>query len=349
MEYIAEEYCALTVAAVLVWHPLQSSNRPGQWSPNSIADGMKLLQYGDELNLSINPLALHQGFHLFKKNIRNFGHELVSMRAREVALILPFMDLPEALHGWNIIFQIQTRTTYELCELLKRVNDVAKMLIKSYCQRDLQFQSLVEIGAFLWQQQLPVRAATPMKEVTLPIKAHKRRKTSRELSSRQLSNCAKSILRMVSNSICVNNEDSIPYLVAAIHEFRSLSSLDSISKSLFGDGDKINKTFINNILEDIQIIDSVAVLPNKNITFTEEEKTHVLRIYDVVLQVFEAQTPEAMEGVDVSVASVTKTALKDLAGYSELVESTIERWNRNRGLVKERTGRKVNKGFECAI
>ena len=127
MEYIAEEYCALTVAAVLVWHPLQSSNRPGQWSPNSIADGMKLLQYGDELNLSINPLALHQGFHLFKKNIKNFGHELVSMRTREVALILPFMDLPEALHSWNIIFQIQTRTTYEVCELLKRVNDVAKM------------------------------------------------------------------------------------------------------------------------------------------------------------------------------------------------------------------------------
>ena len=89
------------------------------------------------------------------------------------------------------------------------MNDVAKILIKSYCQRDLQFQSLVEIGAFLWQQQLPVRAATTMKEVTLPIKTRKRRKTSGELSSRQLSNCAKSILRMESNSICVNNADDL--------------------------------------------------------------------------------------------------------------------------------------------
>ena len=349
MEHIAEEYCALTVAAVIVWHPLQSSNRPGQWSPNSIADAMKLLQYGTDLNFSINPLALHQGLHLFKKQIRNHGHELVSMRARGTALILPFMDLPEVLHGWDIIFQIQTRTTVELSELSKRVNDVAKKLVKSYCHRDLQFQSLVEIGAFLWQRQLPVRAATPIKEVILPILTHKRRKTSGELTSRQLSNCGKSILRMVSNSICVNNEDSIPYLVAAIHESRSLSSLKSISKSLFGDEDEINKTFMNAMLEDIRIANSVAVLPNKNITFSEEEKTHVLRIYDVVLQVFEAQSPQTMKGVDVSVASVTKMVLQDLTGYSELVESSIERWRKNRGLVKAKTGRKINKGFECAI
>jgi hypothetical protein len=90
-------------------------------------------------------------------------------------------------------------------------------------------------------------------------------------------------------------------------------------------------------------------LPNKNITFSEEEKTHVLRIYDVVLQVFEAQSPQTMKGVDVSVASVTKMVLQDLAGYSELVESSIERWLKNRGLLKAKTGRKINKGFKCAI
>ena len=150
----------LTVAAVIVWHPLQSSNRPDQWSPSSIADAMKFLQYGTDLNFSINPLAL--GLHLFIKQIRNHGHELVSMRARGTALILLFMDLPEVLHGWDIIFQIQTRTTVELSALSKGVNDVAKKLVKSYCIRDLQFQSLVEIGAFLWQRQIPVRATTPI-------------------------------------------------------------------------------------------------------------------------------------------------------------------------------------------
>ena len=73
MEHIAEEYCALTVAAVIVWHPFQSSNKPGQWSPNSIADAMKLLQYGTDLNFSINPLALHQGLHLLKNKLEITG------------------------------------------------------------------------------------------------------------------------------------------------------------------------------------------------------------------------------------------------------------------------------------
>ena len=92
MDYVGVAYCALTVAAVLVCHPLDCPNRSGQWSPTAIADAMKLLEHGTELKFSINPLALHQGFHLFKKNI-------ISMRSRNVGMIPSFMDLPEVLHG----------------------------------------------------------------------------------------------------------------------------------------------------------------------------------------------------------------------------------------------------------
>jgi hypothetical protein len=46
---------------------------------------------------------------------------------------------------------------------------------------------------------------------------------------------------------------------------------------------------------------------------------------------------------------VSKMVLKDFSGYSKLKESTIERWNNNRGLVKEKTGLKIDKDFECAI
>ena len=349
MDYVGVAYCALTVAAVLVWHPLQCPRKSGQWSPIEIAEAMKLLQYGTDLNFSINPLALHQGLHLFKKNIRNYGHELISMRSRDVGMIPSFMYLPEVLHGWDIKFMTQKRTTSVLSVLLEEIYGIAKMIMWSNYEEELQFKSLVEIGAFLWQQQLPVRRATPMKEKIEAQTTHKRRKTSGELSSRQLSNCGKDILNMVSNSICVNNEDTIPYLAAAIRESRSLSSLDSVSKSIFGIEYKKNEIFMSNIVKDIQIVQSVAELPNKYVTFSDVEKTQVLRIYDVVLQVFESQPPEAMVGVDVSVASVTQMVLKDMSGYSELIENTIERWSKNRGIVKEKTGRKVNKDFECAI
>jgi hypothetical protein len=138
-------------------------------------------------------------------------------------------------------------------------------------------------------------------------------------------------------------------LVAAIHESRTLTSLDSVSKKIFGNSNEINETFMTNIVKDIRIIKCVSEIPNKNITFSDEEKMQVLRIYDVVLQVFESQLPDALEGVDVSVASATQMVLKDMTGYSELIENTIEKWSKNRGLTKEKTGRKVDKDFECAI
>jgi hypothetical protein len=349
MDYVGVAYCALTVAAVLVWHPLDCPNRSGQWSPNAIADAMRLLQHGTDLNFTINPLALHQGFHIFKKNIRSYGHELISMRSRDVGMILPFMDLTEVLHGWDIKFTVQKRTSSVLSVLLDEIYGIARKIMWSNYEEELQFKSLVEIGAFLWQQLLPVRRAAPREEEIVPQTVHKRRKTSGELSSRQLSNCGKVILNMVSNSICVNNEDTVPYLVAAIHESRTLSSLDSVSKSIFGNSNEINETFMTNIVKDIRIIKCVSEIPNKYITFSDEEKMQVLRIYDVVLQVFESQLPDAFEGVDVSVASVTQMVLKDMTGYSELIKNTIERWSKNRGLIKEKTGRKVDKDFECAI
>jgi hypothetical protein len=266
-----------------------------------------------------------------------------------VGMISTFMDLPEVLHGWDIKFTIQKRTSSVLSVLLDEVYGIARKIMWSNYEEELQFKSLVEIGAFLWQQQLPVRRAAPRQEEIVPQTAHKRRKTSGELSSRQLSNCGKVILNMVSNSICVNNEDTVPYLVAAIHESRTLSSLDSVSKSIFGNSNEINEIFMTNIVKDIRIIKCVSEIPNKYITFSDEEKNQVLRIYDVVLQVFESQLPDALEGVDVSVASVTQMVLKDMTGYSELIENTIERWSKNRALIKEKTGRKVDKDFECAI
>ena len=109
MDYVGVVYCAFTVATVLVWHPLECPNRSGQWSPTAIADAMKLREHGTDLNFSINPLALHQGFHLFKKSIRNYDHELIPMRSRDVGMIPYSMDLPEVLHGWDIKFSIQKR------------------------------------------------------------------------------------------------------------------------------------------------------------------------------------------------------------------------------------------------
>jgi hypothetical protein len=78
-----------------------------------------------------------------------------------VGTIATFMDLPEMLHGWDIKFMVQKRTTSVLSVLLEEVYGIARKIMWSYSEEELQFKSLVEIGAFLWQQHLPVRRAAP--------------------------------------------------------------------------------------------------------------------------------------------------------------------------------------------
>jgi hypothetical protein len=72
-EALAINYCALTLAIVLVWHPMRFPNGGGQWSAAKLSQEMKILQYGEDVNFQVNPLALHQGFHIFKKYIRILG------------------------------------------------------------------------------------------------------------------------------------------------------------------------------------------------------------------------------------------------------------------------------------
>ena len=79
MDALAIDYCALTLAVILVWHPTRIPPGGGQWSAKVLAAEMKLNEYGDSSNFTVNPLALHQGFHILKKSIRSLGHELVQM------------------------------------------------------------------------------------------------------------------------------------------------------------------------------------------------------------------------------------------------------------------------------
>ena len=103
--------------------------------------------------------------------------------------------------------------------------------MKHHTGRDLQYKSLSEIGAYIYQMYLPVeRKEDPGSVMTV----NKRRKTSTELGPRQIKNSGKEIINYVSKNMCVNDEDATPYIVAALKESRTADSLNTISRSLFG-------------------------------------------------------------------------------------------------------------------
>ena len=297
MTDLAVDYCAFTVAIVLIWNPLELSNRPGQWSPQELAHAMQTTQYGQETNIYVNPLALHQGLHLFKKTIRLKGHELVQMNGtKNTCMIESFMGLSAVNNGYDIKFVPQDRISYQVNELEIAVAKMAGEMIRRYCGRDLLYKNLNEVSAKIFQSQLPNEGESPDLEVyhepePEPVpevkpnleSVKKRRKMFADLGVKQMANCAKDVVSMISRTMCVNDEDATPFIIAALQTARCPDALDSIRNSIFmkdlSDDLKPVLDFYNS---NDSVSQSITLLPKRNIVFTPEEKAHVLRIFDAI-------------------------------------------------------------------
>ena len=90
--------------------------------------------------------------------------------------------------------------------------------------------SLSEIAAVMWQRQLPT--CRPTTEVAKSVQ-HKCRKSITEISDSQMSNCGKKTVKLVNTTMCVNSEDPLEYLAAAIKTTRNPN--ESICKAIFSD------------------------------------------------------------------------------------------------------------------
>jgi hypothetical protein len=111
----------------------------GQWSAAKLSEEMRTLQYGEEVNLQVNPLALHQGLHIFKKFIRLLGHDLIQMGGKKgIPMIASFMGLAEVFNGLNIKFFVSPRREMEVENVNLLVQQMACKLVKRHCGRELQ-------------------------------------------------------------------------------------------------------------------------------------------------------------------------------------------------------------------
>ena len=204
MDSLSREYCAFTVAIIIALHPLivQPGNR--QFSPYELSFEVKNSEYGASPNFAVNALSLHQGFHLFEKSIRKLGRNLIQMGCKGVPSVVDFMDLPEAEIGWDIIFFHTDQPVITNMEIAAKIKSYANFLM-SQKGLEARHSSLSEIAAIIWQSQLPTCRPTP--EVVKSVQ-HKRRKSSAEISDRQLSNCGKKIVKIVNTTMCHAGHDS---------------------------------------------------------------------------------------------------------------------------------------------
>ena len=76
-----KEYCAWTLAIGLTLRSSQGTVLT--WNHTEfVANAKCSIYYTDHPNLHMNEDAMHQGMSLFKKAIRNDGHELIPVHSR---------------------------------------------------------------------------------------------------------------------------------------------------------------------------------------------------------------------------------------------------------------------------
>jgi hypothetical protein len=332
----------------LVLHPWQSNDVRTQWNPESLSAAICLGEFGAHVSFNVNPLALHQGFYLFKKALTLLSHLVVPMGGKKgVMNIASFMDLPERSKGLNIVFVWEERGSLSHEEVLERVLVKANYLLTNTGFGKSRFSSLAELGCHLWQQSMIVRPDVEVESTC------KRRKTASELGSKMLSSYGKQINEYVTTTLCLDETDSSTlYLEAAMKEsYKDLSNLDSVSKKIFSDEtvDTLYSEVFAKVMQDQRVVDSLSLYPKKNIVFSSDEKDLVLCLFDVIMKVMIEDITEDNPRITYLAATVTKKILAKHPIFSELIVSTIERWHENRGTVTNKPGKKIYQNFEAEI
>jgi hypothetical protein len=86
-----------------------------------------------------------------------------------------------------------------------------------------------------------------------------------------MSNCGKEIVNYVIQNLCVKDEESTPYIIAAFKESRTLTSLYTISRSIFGVASRYESDSVLDFISDhIGVKETLLLLPKTNIIFTDE-------------------------------------------------------------------------------
>ena len=352
---MAHQFCAFTVAISLEWYPWTQFDCRTQWSPAALSSAIGEGLYGRNCNFNVNPEALHQGLYVFKKVLKGLKHELVPMGGtKNVMQIAPFMDLPERSKGINIIFVWKQRLPTTMEEAIDKIRCTANFLLSGIDHRESDFRSLGELCGLLWQEGFLAKksALVSTPEIVEVTTMNKRRKSADQLGSRMLNTYGQEINEFVTNNFCRDDNDTPgPFLIAALKASNTdLSTLKSITKNIFASDVNMDiDSIYSEVVNDQRVKDPISLYPKKNIKFTSAENEFVICLLDVVKEVI-----IEIEGLNAKIINdraviMIKKVLSNHSSFSELVPSTIKRWNSTRDNVIQTRGRKVYKEFEAEV
>jgi hypothetical protein len=350
------DYCAFMLAIVIVCHSVNPVNTNHQWSAEEISQTLNDLPRAEHPNFHVNPVALKQGLLLFKRHFHKWGISTVEMYQEEKKT-LEFFDLEESRRSIEMKFGTYHTVDQEIdeMEVLSIILTVRDKLLSLGGYERSKHESPCSVFGSLY---LPlVTSKTPVKETptTSPAPSSgsqfmttqlKVRKAPDQLGKKAINNSTKKVLLSAVESF--GDEHALFYLESAVEKLKKRKR-NELEED--GNNEEIDDSCIESdeelhmfsLEDDDRVIEAASNFPAKYITYTEEDKTEILNLFQVVLEVARERNVDNYER---AAAVTTVLLLKEIMYYSRLSHRTVIRWYEGRHKNKKARGPKINEDFE---
>jgi hypothetical protein len=350
------DYCAFMLAIVIVCHSVDTVNTNYQWSAEEISKILNDLPRAKHPNYHVNPVALKQGLLLFKRHLQKWGISHIEMYQEEKKS-LEFFDLEESRRSIEMKFGAYQSVGDDMDErvVLDMILNVRNKLLLLGGYESSIHESPCSVFGILY---LPmITNHTPVKETpeTSPLPTSSSqfmttqfrvRKAPDQLGSRSIYNSTKKVLLSAVESF--GDEHALFYLESAVvklkkrkrNEIEEEVENEHIENS---DNESEEVSHVISLEDDDRVVEAASNFAAKYITYTEQDKTDILNLFKVVLEVARERN---MSNYERAAAKTTIHLLKENSYYSKLRHRTISRWYAGRHKNKKARGPKIDENFE---
>ena len=322
-EYLPEvDYASFMLAIVLARHAVDADNVDQQWSADDLSVNMNKLRWGNTANFGVDYVALKHGMQLFSAGLRRRSVMRITMFHGDKS-IPPFFSLDGHRRSVEIKFSsYYTPPAQGDVELLIAIRDIRDDLLKRS-----NYPSSIHCSASAVLGSLHFKPYRNPYDVEVAIKI----KSPDEISQRSIS---RNRDKLISDSDeLFGKKHSVFYLESALKKARKRQKKEEEDNPIVIDKEKnnienqdfddVDNLADDEICDDMRVVNSLALLPIKNVLFETDDQTNILKIYSVVKSVVEERS---YRNPAVVAADITEVLLSNNNYYSTISSRTITRW-----------------------
>lgn len=367
------DYCAFMVAIVLVRLVVIKEEIGIQFTAEELSKILNLLPHSRSANFYVNSVALKHGMCLFKREIAKKGINTIEVYKEERGLI-KFHNLEPNRRSIELKFESFRYTSggATQIEILMDITKCRDDILKAY-----RFEKSVHQSASSVYGDLNISSIMKSPKVRQKLRI----KSPSKLCKRTIQNSAQKLIQLVEEEYGEKHAEF--YLNSAIKKLETkkrkanlitqntpeentrenLEVNEGEKEEIYPDeeinpnaainseeeldqNEENNRHQCTNMEEDERILEAFDQLPPKNVTYNEDDKSNILKVFRIILDL---ALERDFQNPKIIAARTAEMMLSKRPYYAQITSRTILRWYERKDKVHEKTGPKVSVEFEREV